>query len=226
VLAGPEAHHLIHVMRAKPGMRVVLFDGSGVEFAAEVCDVRRSEVTLAVLDRTQVDRELPLRLVLAVALPKGDRQKWLIEKAVELGVSQVVPLETARSVAQPVEQALQRLRRTVIEASKQCGRNRLMELSLPRTWAQLIRGTADIPLRLLAHPGGQGDSSLIRDPQAGGHPSSFPSMVVAIGPEGGFSPDELRAALEAGWQQVVLGTRILRVETAAIFLVASVIQGL
>ena len=222
VLAGPEAHHLIHVMRAKAGTRVVLFDGSGAEFAAEVCDVRRSEVGLAVLDRTLVDRELPLRLVLAVALPKGDRQKWLIEKAVELGVSQVVPLETAHSVAQPVEQALQRLRRTVIEASKQCGRNRLMELSRPRTWEELIGSTADIPVRLLAHPGGQGDSSLIRNPQS----SSVSSVAVAIGPEGGFSSDELSIALEAGWQQVVLGARILRVETAAIFLAASVVQGL
>ncbi len=220
VLAGPEAHHLIHVMRAKPGMRVVLFDGSGAEFTAEVCDVRRSEVGLAVVDRKLVDRELPLRLVLAVALPKGERQKWLIEKAVELGVSQVVPLETARSVAQPVEQALQRLRRTVIEASKQCGRNRLMELSQPRTWEELLTSTADISRRLLAHPGGVRDSSFLLPP------SSFFSVALAIGPEGGFSPDELRMASEAGWQQVALGSRILRVETAAIFLVASISQGL
>jgi 16S rRNA (uracil1498-N3)-methyltransferase len=222
VLAGPEAHHLIHVMRAKPGTRVVLFDGSGAEFTAAVSDLRRSEVGLAVLDRKLVDRELPLRLLLAVALPKGDRQKWLIEKAVELGVSQVVPLETTRSVAQPVEQALERLRRTVIEASKQCGRNRLMELSPARTWEAFLQSTADVPARLLAHPESPSDqehSSFILPP------SSFPSVALAIGPEGGFSPDEVQTALAAGWRRIALGSRILRVETAAIFLVASVVQG-
>ena len=220
VLVGPEAHHLIHVMRAKPGTRVMLFDGSGAEFTAEVSEVRRSEVGLAVLDRKHVDRELPLRLVLGVALPKGDRQKWLIEKAVELGAAQVVPLQTTRSVAQPVEQALERLRRTVIEASKQCGRNRLMELSQSQTWEEFIRGTADIAVRWVAHPGGTHELPPGRDA------STTASVALAIGPEGGFSADELQMALDRGWRQVALGTRILRVETAAIFMVASVIQGL
>ena len=94
VLAGPEAHHLIHVMRAAPGLRVVLFDGSGAEFTAVVQKVGRNEVQLSVLSREEVNRELPLDLTLAVALPKGDRQKWLVEKAVELGVTRIVPLRT------------------------------------------------------------------------------------------------------------------------------------
>ncbi len=130
-LNGPEAHHLIHVMRAAPGLNVVLFDGSGAEFPAVVQRVGRSDVELAVLSRELVDRELPFDLTLATALPKGDRQKWLVEKAVELGVTRLVPLRTQRAVAQPVEQALARLRRAVIEASKQCGRNRLMPIDAP-----------------------------------------------------------------------------------------------
>jgi 16S rRNA (uracil1498-N3)-methyltransferase len=142
----------------------------------------------------------------------------LIEKAVELGVSEVVPLATARSVAQPVEQALDRLRRTVIEASKQCGRNRLMQLSQARSWGEFIESTATIPVRLLAHPGDQ------RDWSARLHPSPFSSVTLAVGPEGGFSPEELSVALDVGWQRVTLGARILRVETAAIFLAASVTQ--
>lgn len=114
-LDGAEAHHLIHVMRAKAGTRVTLFDGSGAEFAAQVEKVGRSDVQLAILARQEVDRELPLEVVLGVSLPKGDRQKWLVEKAVELGVDRIVPLITARSVAQPVQQALERLQRSVIE---------------------------------------------------------------------------------------------------------------
>ena len=152
VLGGAEAHHLIHVMRLKEAARVTLFDGSGSEFSARVERLRRTEVELSILSRAAVDRELPLLLVLAVALPKGERQKWLVEKAVELGVGRLVPLVTGRAVARPTEPVLGRLRRTVVEASKQCGRNRLMEIAPPRDWAELVGTAGDDSLRLFAHP--------------------------------------------------------------------------
>src|ERR1700732_1182187 len=79
-LDGAEAHHLIHVLRAKPGLEVTLFDGSGAEFLARVERIERSAVRLAILERQEVDRELPVRISLGVATPKGDRQRWLIEK--------------------------------------------------------------------------------------------------------------------------------------------------
>ena len=133
VLAGPEAHHLLHVMRLGIGDRVTLFDGSGAEFLAQITRLGRSEVELSVLAREPIDRELPIDFTLAVALPKGDRQKWLVEKAVELGVTRLVPLRTARSVAQPGPQVAKRLARTGIEASKQCRRNRLLrDRRIPR----------------------------------------------------------------------------------------------
>ncbi len=94
-LSGAEAHHLIHVMRAAPGTRVTLFDGGGDECTAVVERIGRSEVELSILAREQIDRELPFGLTLGVALPKGDRQKWLVEKAVELGVTGIVPLADA-----------------------------------------------------------------------------------------------------------------------------------
>src|SRR5688572_8850936 len=95
-LIGSEAHHLAHVMRAAVGAEVTLFDGSGAEFPARVIKIGRSQVELVVLERREIDRELPFPLVLGVALPKGDRQKWLVEKATELGVSRIVPLQTSR----------------------------------------------------------------------------------------------------------------------------------
>ena len=96
-----EAHHLLHVMRAKAGTRVTLFDGSGWEFEAVVERAGRSEVELAIAGRQEIDREAQIAVTLGVALPKGERQKWLVEKVVELGVARLVPLETARGVAQP-----------------------------------------------------------------------------------------------------------------------------
>jgi len=224
-LKGPEAHHLIHVMRGKPGTRVVLFDGSGREFPAVIERIGRGEVQLSILGRQEVDRELPIHLTLAVALPKGDRQKWLVEKAVELGVGRLIPLGTLRSVAQPVAQALARLQRSVIEASKQCGRNRLMEIAEPQSWPNLVDTTRDIPIRLLAHPErGTRASEPDKEPRAlpGAKPPD--SVLLAVGPEGGFSAEEVALAVAAGWHAVDLGPRILRVETAAVLLVAMVTQ--
>src|SRR5437763_5768961 len=141
VLAGDEARHVSAVMRAAVGEEVILFDGSGAEFAARVADIRKGAVELSIVERREVSRELSFSLTLAVALPKGERQKWLIEKATELGVTRIVPLVTEWGVAQPVESAPERLRRVVVEASKQCGRNRLLEVAPPTTAATSLAPT-------------------------------------------------------------------------------------
>ncbi len=214
-LTGAEAHHVIHVMRAKRGAKVILFDGSGAEFLARVEQLGRNDVALTVLSQEFVDRELPFSLNLGVALPKGERQKWLIEKAVELGVARLVPLKTQRAVAQPVQQALDRLRRTVIEASKQCGRNRLMQIAEPLLWSDFAGETRHQSCRLLAHPGGARPTEAL--PVADQSPQD---VFLAVGPEGGFTDDEVSLAVSAGWRAVDLGPRILRIETAAIMLAA------
>ncbi len=218
-LGGAEAHHLMHVMRVKRGSRLVLFDGSGAEYSAAVEKVGRSEIELNILVRTEVDRELPLKITLGAALPKGDRQKWLVEKTVELGVAKLIPLKTEHAVAQPVEQALDRLRRAVVEASKQCGRNRLMEIRRPQNWADFVEHSAAEPCRLLAHPQGFHH-------RGGPLPHAKPPkcVLLAVGPEGGFSPHEIAVAVAAGWHTIDLGRRILRIETAALLLTAMVTQ--
>lgn len=222
VLGPPEGRHLARVMRADPGDAVTLFDGSGAEFVANVERVGRDEVVLAIRERHEIDRELPVRLVLAVALPKGDRQKWLVEKCVELGVKALVPLYTERGVAQPADSALARLRRSVIEATKQCGRNRLMEIAEAQKWSDLAASTSPDTLRLVAQPGAsQSIIAACRAGDAGSHACSR-EVCAAVGPEGGLSDNEYELALAQGWQGVSLGTRILRVETACLALAATV----
>src|SRR3954452_8815963 len=162
MLDGPEAHHLLHVMRAAVGDEVTLFDGSGAEFRATVQTLRRTDAELRIIERREVDRELPFELVVGVALPKGDRQKWLVEKLTELGVTTLVPLITERCVAQPAAAALDRLRRSIIEAAKQCSRNRLMDIAEPQAWNVWIttgsQGPSDskpsATRRLIADPAG------------------------------------------------------------------------
>jgi 16S rRNA (uracil1498-N3)-methyltransferase len=213
-LVDDEARHLAAVMRAQPGDEVILFDGSGAEFVARILASGKQVVELEIALRREPERELPFQLTLAVALPKGERQKWLVEKLTELGVTRLLPLITQRGVAQPVEAAVDRLRRTVIEASKQCGRNRLMEIGEPMSVDEHVCAIAAGADRLIADPSGQPLAGVALNLQSGGE------LHVAVGPEGGFSPAEIQTAQAAGWQPVSLGPRILRVETAAIMLAA------
>ena len=248
LLEGPEAHHLLHVLRAKSGDEVVLFDDSGTEFAARVEIVGRTTAELAVLARTVVDRELAIEITVGAALPKGDRQKWLVEKLTELGVARLVPIETRRGVAQPIDAAIERLRRSVVEACKQCGRNRLMKIDTPQSIERFLTLADSRRPRLFAHPGGAdlreefervrcatGSASAAAGQQSTGTASGTRkytgtasgirrSVAIAIGPEGGFTDDEAALAVAAGWRSVDLGPRILRVETAALAL--AVIAGL
>jgi 16S rRNA (uracil1498-N3)-methyltransferase len=212
-LAGAEAHHLLHVMRGKPGDTVKLFDGAGNEYLAQITRLGRRDVELAVIETTPIDRELPLRITLAVALPPGDRQHWLVEKATELGVAVVIPLVTERG--NPVSEAtLTKLRRAVIEASKQCGRNRLMEIAAPRRWtdfAQHAEASARYIGEIGAEPWRPADES--------SHWST--EVLIAIGPVGDWTAAELALARQHAWRPIGLGPRILRVETAALATVAT-----
>lgn len=150
-------------------------------------------------------RELAFRLEVAAPLPKGDRGQFLIEKLTELGATDFVPLRTARSVVHPKD--IDRLRRYVIEASKQCGRNVLMRVASLMDWKAYAKRDGLPAARLLAHPGGE---------QIGGWQPE--AVACAVGPEGGFAEEEVALARAAGWRVVGLGPRVLRVETAALAL--------
>ena len=213
-LEGDEARHLARVMRAKTGDTVELFDGQGTSWTATVQAIQRNHVSLR-LDQKQSETisNKPI-ITLAVALPKGDRQKWLIEKITELGTDSLVPLTTTRSVAEPTAAAISRLQRGVIESCKQSGRNRLLEITQPQSLHNLLT-TSSASLRILACPDGTPMQSILLKP--------VDNILIAIGPEGGFTDEEIRAANASGFTQMSLCQNILRIETAAI--AAAVIAG-
>lgn len=210
VLRGDEARHCTRVLRAKVGDTIRVFDGHGAEWLACITATARDTVTISLEQQPAIESVPDANLTLAVALPKGDRQKWLVEKLTELGTAQLVPLVTERGVAEATEGARARLERGVIEACKQCGRNTLMSITAPATLGQLA-AHHPTALRLIAHPGG----APLRD-----QPIATPGqeIVAAIGPEGGFTVAEIEHAAAAGFRPVSLGSSILRIETAAIAL--------
>jgi 16S rRNA (uracil1498-N3)-methyltransferase len=210
-LTGAEANHLRRVLRYQAGDEVTLFDGRGTEARARIVAIADDAVELSVLERKAADDLPRVSVTLASAVPKGERFDWLVEKGTELGVDRLVPLITARSIVNPGAGKLDRLRRTIIEASKQCGRSRLMELADPMPWDDfLASATASAPL-CVADPSGEPFGL----PFAGNPPAA---LVVAVGPEGGFTADELVRAADRGARLVSLGSSILRIETAALAL--------
>jgi 16S rRNA (uracil1498-N3)-methyltransferase len=207
LVEGAEAHHLAVVCRLRAGDAVCLFNGDGHQYPARIESVGRREVALEVSAVESPCRELPFRLDVAAPLPRGDRAQFLLEKLTELGVASFTPLRTARSVVHPHETKLEKMQRHVIEASKQCGRNVLLQVRPMVDWPAFCRSAELPPRRVLAHPGGE---EWRREPRS--------DTVAAVGPEGGFTEDEIALARAAGWRVMDLGPRILRVETAAIAL--------
>ncbi len=209
VLTGDEAHHLARVRRIEVGQTIELFDGLSEDAVlAEIQEISSKRVVALATSPPRPGRHPAVNLTLAVAFPKGERLDWLVEKAVEIGVSTLQPILAGRSVVDPRPAKLDRLRRHVIEASKQCGRNRLMAIQDPVRWLDWIPVCGD-SLRLLAHPGG------IRQGQWPNWPPES-HLTLAVGPEGGFTDAEVEAARLARWIPIDIAPTILRIETAAL----------
>jgi 16S rRNA (uracil1498-N3)-methyltransferase len=215
-LSGPEAHHLADVLRLGPGAEVTLFDGQGTEAVAEIVRVGKREVTLRPGLTHQEPEPTAVPVTLAIAPPKGDRFRWLVEKSTELGMTRLVPLLTRRTVVDPRENKLDKLRQTVIAACKQCGRSRLMDVTDAVKLEPFLASPAENSIRVIAHPNGT--------PIASVDLSAATGVTLLVGPEGGFTDEEVAQATAAGSQIVSLGRTILRTETAGLAAAAVVVQ--
>lgn len=215
-LSGDEARHLARVLRGKVGDTVSVFDGRGREWPARIATLGRDRIGLELGPVVEVAP--PSRaLTLAVALPKGDRQKWMVEKITELGCTRLVPLVTTRGVAEATPATVQRLLRSSIEACKQCLRNTLLEIGSPLTVAEVLAARDTATLALVADPRGELLGSVL--PGHSGH------ILALVGPEGGFTTEELTMTSAAGCRRVTLAPHVLRVETAAVALAAGICAG-
>jgi len=222
-LALPDAaaYHVARVLRLRPGAPLVLFDGSGADFRAEIVAVEGDRVRVRVGERTAGLRESPLAITLVQAVSRSERMDWTLQKATELGVRRIQPVLSARSVVRLDErQAAKKLRHwqaIVAGACEQCGRSVLPDVRAP---LELSRYFAESPRegqRLVLSP--NGPASLA------GLASTAARIELLIGPEGGLDDAELDASARAGFAPVRLGPRVLRTETAGIVALA-VLQAL
>jgi 16S rRNA (uracil1498-N3)-methyltransferase len=213
----------ILVLRLQPGDSIVLFNGEGGEYSAELVEVERRSASVRVHELRDIELEAPYHLTLAQGIAGGDKMDWLIEKAVELGVSGFVPLTTSRSVVRLSSERAQRRHahwQGIVRSScEQCGRNRLPDVAPVReiaTWlSALPREAQPGEMRLLLSPRASiSITALAETPPKG-------PVTLLIGPEGGFSAAEEAAATSHGFTALGLGPRVLRTETAGIAVLAA-----
>jgi len=217
----------VQVLRLAPGDAITLFDGRGGSHAATLVDIGKRSAIARIGERDSAEAELPFRVTLAQGLAGGDKMDWLIEKAVELGVGAIQPLQTARAVVRlSGDRAAKRQahwQALVAAACEQCGRNRLPALAPVATleaWMGATPRGADAgPARLLLSP--RAEASLPAFAAARRESLLAGGVTLLIGPEGGLSPDEEEAARRAGFTGVSLGPRILRTETAGLACLAT-----
>lgn len=230
ILRGSEAHHARDVLRLGRGDKAVVFNGRGREITAEIIEPRKDKVFLRKLHEAQT---LPLRcrITLAQAIPKGKNMELIVQKAVEIGASQIAPLISERTIvdlgSKEAEQKQTKWQQIAIEAAKQSGQNWLPQVDVPRKLKDFFATTVSLPsdcrplisdLCLIGSL--QSDARRLKEvlvdhaKVTGGAPRT---VLMLIGPEGDFTPAELNVAKSHGCQPITLGPIILRVETAAIY---------
>lgn len=211
------ATHLVRVLRAAVGDTCVLFNGDGRDYTARILAAGKRDALVEVLDARDLDNESPLRLTLLQSLARGEKMDLVLQKATELGVVGFVPVASERSEvrldAERVDKRVGHWRNVVVAACEQCARARVPTVSAPVPLAQAAAALESVPRRLLLDPHG---AHAVRDLDVAGG-----AAVLAIGPEGGWSPRDRETLAAAGFQGVRLGPRILRTETAGIAAIAA-----
>ncbi len=208
-LTAEAAHHAGRALRLKNGERVTLFNGEGLEWGG-IISFSKASSAVTIDTRAAVERECPLEIILLQALVAPEKTDWIVEKAVELGVSELILVPSERSVTrltdERAQKRLQKLESLIISASEQCGRNRLMRIRFIPVLKEAFAQT-EADLKLILAPGAA---------PAEYTGSSAKRIAVAVGAEGGFSEAEIALAAESGWLPKLLGARVMRTETAGL----------
>ena len=216
-IQGSDVNHMKNVLRMRPGEDVMVSDGNNRQYRCRVEDYPEGEAVLAILEAGLVDTELPSRIYLFQGLPKQEKMELIVQKAVELGVCQVIPVQTRRCVvkldAKKAAKKVQRWQQIAESAAKQAGRGYIPAVSEVMTFQEALAFSEALDIRLIPYEladGMEGTRKILDGIRPG------QSVGIFIGPEGGFEKEEVGRAVEAGALPITLGKRILRTETAGI----------
>ena len=216
-ITGQDAHHLMHVMRAKAGQEVTVVDDEGSVALMEMTAFTAESVELTLKERLEGNTESPLELTLVQCLLKADKMDWVVQKAVELGADRICPVASQNCVVQydskKAEQRRQRWQKIADEAAKQCGRTKLLKVEPIcsfKEWLAKSSFSEENPLYFCYE---NEEQKILKESLRENKSLKATSL---IGPEGGFTLEEAQATEEAGGKSVTLGPRILRAETAAL----------
>lgn len=212
LITGEDASHIARSLRMAPGEELTLCDGEGNDYRCRIDSADPCSISLTVLEKYLSVGEPSAAMRLFMALPKSDKLDLVVQKSVELGVSEIIPVLTSRCISRPKPQDFQkkreRLNKIALEAAKQCGRGRLPEVRELLTLEQAFHEMSRSRTRLLLYERATTPlTRLLRDRR-------LDQVDLLVGCEGGFSPEEVSQAVDAGLLTASLGSRVLRCETA------------
>ena len=220
VIAGADARHIGGALRMTAGESLTLCDGRGTDYACTVTAVEREQVTLSVDAAAPSSSEPSLAVTLYMGLPKGDKMELIIQKAVELGVTAIVPVAMSRCIVKldgkDAAKKQTRWQKIAAEAAGQSGRGIIPTVELPLTWKQALSHFEQENTLLCYEGGGQPIGRLVTPADT--------AVSLVVGPEGGFDPAEVEAVLNVGGRVATLGPRILRCETAPLAAIAVLME--
>jgi len=212
------ARHLVQVLRMRLGDSFIAFNGQGGEYSASLSAISKREAQASIGTFNAADRESPLNITLAQCVSKGDRMDYTLQKAVELGVSAIVPLISSRTVvkldAERWAKKIEHWQGVIISACEQSGRTRVPQLQAPQDLDDWLRSSANDSLKLVLAPGASKQLRQL-DPHSR-------AITLLIGPEGGLSEAECTLAAQHEFVPLALGPRILRTETAGVAALAAI----
>lgn len=219
VLMGEEGRHIAKSLRCRVGETLTLCDGRGLDAQGVIAAVEGETVTLRIAARTPSRGELPCRVTLYQALPKGDKLEFIVQKAVELGAFAIVPVLTSRCISRPdkkgAEKKRERLQKIAREAAGQSGRGRIPEVRPLLSFGEALGEMGESPCPILFYEEARELLGPLLAPRPG-------EIALMVGSEGGFSPEEAEKARERGIRLCTMGPRILRCETAPLYALSAI----
>ena len=214
-ITGQDVNHIRNVLRLKSNDEIMVCDQKGRDYLCVICEMDHDRVIARVTDVYDNAAELPVAVTLFQGYPKSDKMDTIIQKTVELGVSRIVPVITKRTIARPDDKKAakktERYNAIALSAAKQSGRGMIPEVTAPVSFKEALRMAGELDMNIIPYEEAQG---MAYSRQVISEIADRKSLGIFIGPEGGFTSDEVDAAAEAGASVITLGHRILRTETA------------